>query len=373
MLDDESEDNFHGTRESYPYLSDVEWSAVERLTSSVGEDAVWSLLSSNDRDQQHSIISKFIQRELDAARAEVTQLHQQGHQQNELLRQQQSQSAVAASTRERRRETLKLEVSKYRGIQEDSLLRWFLEVDDAIKARHIEDEQMQIAFAKSNLSGRARTWALNLQLKDPNVFGSFAVFKSLLSQSFEPPRAEFRTLTELLKVKQGKRDVHTYAQHVRYLASCMVANPIPDFVLITVFLQGLTDGPVRSHLFRIELKSLEEAITTAVQEDFNVRQAHTGVAPYRPSRRIEVGGPEPMDLCHTESESSRVTDYKKSQKCYNCQKTGHYAYECSAPGVVPRTTGNSNRQAARRGPRRGSDVVAKPQQRNGQPKNGQGQ
>ena len=95
------------------------------MTSTVGEEAVWSLLSSNDRYQQYSITPQFIQRELDAARAEVTQLHQQGHQHNELLRQRQSQSDVAASTRERRRENLKLEVSKYRGIQDDSLLRWF--------------------------------------------------------------------------------------------------------------------------------------------------------------------------------------------------------------------------------------------------------
>ena len=152
-------------------------------------------------------------------------------------------------------------------------------MDDAIKARHIDDEEMQVAFAKSNFSGLARTWALNLQLHDPNVFRSLAVFKTLLSQTFEPPRAEFRTLTELLKIKQSKRDVHAYAQHVRYLASCMVANPVSEFVLITIFLQGLIDDPVRHHLFRIELKSLEEAITTAVQEDFSVRQAHTSLTP----------------------------------------------------------------------------------------------
>ena len=129
-------------------------------------------------------------------------------------------------------------------------------------------------------------------------------------------------------------NVHTYPQHVRYLASCLVASPLTDFVLITVFLQGLTDGPVRSHLFRIELNSLEEATTTAVQEDFNVRQAHAGVSPYRPARRVEAGGPEPMDLIHAGSESSGVNDYKKSQKGYKCQKTGHCEYECSAPGTV---------------------------------------
>ena len=114
-LDYEGDDTFHGTRESYSYLSDVEWSAVEQMSSIVGEEAVWSLLSSRVRDQQHSIIANFLQRELDAPRAEVTLLHQHSHQQTELLRQQQSQYATAASTRDRRHETLKLEVSKYRG------------------------------------------------------------------------------------------------------------------------------------------------------------------------------------------------------------------------------------------------------------------
>ena len=111
------------------------------------------------------------------------------------------------------------------------------------------------------------------------MFESLAVFKNLLSQTFEPPRAEFRTLSELLKIKQDKRDVHAYAQHVRYLASRMVANPVSEFVYITILLQGLIDDSVRNQLFRIELKSLEEAITTVLQEDYSVKQAHTSLNP----------------------------------------------------------------------------------------------
>uniref|UniRef100_M4BUF2 Retrotransposon gag domain-containing protein n=1 Tax=Hyaloperonospora arabidopsidis (strain Emoy2) TaxID=559515 RepID=M4BUF2_HYAAE len=140
----------------------------------------------------------FIQNELDVEREKVTLLHQQDSQQTELLREhsaqlfellRQQQATAIGSTCTRRPETLKIDISKYKGADEDSLLRWFVELDDVIRARHIVDEEMQIALAQSNLAGRAKTWALGLKLHDPYVFGSLEVFKSLLGQTFEPPRA----------------------------------------------------------------------------------------------------------------------------------------------------------------------------------------
>ena len=122
-------------------------------------------------------------------------------------------------------------------------MRWFVELNDAIDARRIDDERMQVSFTQSNLAGEARAWALILKLNDPNVFGSLRIFTTLLIETFEPPRAEFRTLSELVQLKQSKRKVYTYAQHVRYLASCMVVKPVSEFVLITIFVQGLSDGP----------------------------------------------------------------------------------------------------------------------------------
>ena len=65
-------------------------------------------------------------------------------QQKELLRQQ--QAASTGSTHTCRPESLKTEISKYKVTEEDSLLRWFVEFDDAIRACHIVDEQMQVAF-----------------------------------------------------------------------------------------------------------------------------------------------------------------------------------------------------------------------------------
>ena len=96
-------------------------------------------------------------------------------------------------------------------------MRWFVELDDAIQARRIEDDAMKVTFAMSNLAGRAKDWALGQKLHDSYVFESCEVFKTWLRQSFEPSHAEFRAQAELLDIKQGKRDVHAYAQHVRYL------------------------------------------------------------------------------------------------------------------------------------------------------------
>ena len=129
------------------------------MSSTVGNDAILAMLSSLDRDALHSAIAEFIQYELDEAKEKekVALLNQQGSQQAELLRLQQVQTPVPGMTQTRRPETLKIDISKYRGVEKDSLLRWFVELDDAIRARHIIDEQMQIAFAQSNLAGRAKT------------------------------------------------------------------------------------------------------------------------------------------------------------------------------------------------------------------------
>ena len=90
MLDDEGDD-FHPTHESYSHLSQIEWDAVERLSSTIGQEAVGALLSALGPDGQHATIAKFIQNELDVEREKVTLLHQKGSQQTELLREHSAQ------------------------------------------------------------------------------------------------------------------------------------------------------------------------------------------------------------------------------------------------------------------------------------------
>uniref|UniRef100_A0AAV1T926 Retrotransposon gag domain-containing protein n=1 Tax=Peronospora matthiolae TaxID=2874970 RepID=A0AAV1T926_9STRA len=173
----------------------------------------------------------------------------------------------------RRPETLKIDISMYKGTDAYSLLRWFVELDDAIRARHIEGDEMQVTFALSNLTERAKTWALGLNRHDPNVFESLEILRSRLKETFEPPRAEFKAFSAILRLKQVKRDLHAYARHLRYLASSVTENPVDEHTLINVFIYGLVDGTVKTYMFQEEFHTLERAIAYAEQEDFSLRQS----------------------------------------------------------------------------------------------------
>uniref|UniRef100_A0AAV1V9W4 Retrotransposon gag domain-containing protein n=1 Tax=Peronospora matthiolae TaxID=2874970 RepID=A0AAV1V9W4_9STRA len=129
---------------------------------------------------------------------------------------------------------------------------------------------MQVTLALSHLTGRAKTWALGLKLHDPNVFESLKILKSRLEETFELPGAEYRACSALLRLKQD--------------------------TLINVLIYGLVDGPVKTYMFREDFHTLERAIAYAEQEDFSLRQSQANSLNYRPTRRQETGGPEPMDL-----------------------------------------------------------------------------
>uniref|UniRef100_A0AAV1TVJ1 Uncharacterized protein n=1 Tax=Peronospora matthiolae TaxID=2874970 RepID=A0AAV1TVJ1_9STRA len=129
----------------------------------------------------------------------------------------------------------------------------------------------------SLLSDRSKTWALGLKLHDPNVFESLEILKSRLKETIEPPRAEFRARSALLRLKQGKRD-----------------------------------------MFREDFHTLEKAIAYAEQEDFSLTQSQDNSSNYRPMKRQETRGPEPVDLCYIESENSRSLSHNRTARCHRC-------------------------------------------------------
>ena len=85
MLDDKGED-FYPAHDIYSHLSQIEWDAAERLSLTIGKEAVRTTLSAMCPDGQHTTFAKFIQNDIGTERVKVSLLYQQGSPQAELLR-----------------------------------------------------------------------------------------------------------------------------------------------------------------------------------------------------------------------------------------------------------------------------------------------
>ncbi|KAF1313844.1 Integrase catalytic core protein, partial [Globisporangium splendens] len=251
------------TNERFPHLSSHEWAALERMRAVIGEAAVISLLRSASPDEQRNVATSFMHHE-------IMNSHRQ--------------PATPVTTM--RVAPLKLDVSPYRGGENEPLARWFVELDAAITARQLRDPMQQVLFAMSNLAGRAKSWAYGKRLAEPHCFYDLDDFKRELKKAFEPPQSEFRARAEFLKLRQGKYDLHSYAQRARYLVSSIVNEPIDASTQVVTFMAGLNDDPIRNQLFREYPKTLDEAIERAMQEEFSIKQAKfNGFGP-RPVRQL---------------------------------------------------------------------------------------
>uniref|UniRef100_K3XDF8 Retrotransposon gag domain-containing protein n=1 Tax=Globisporangium ultimum (strain ATCC 200006 / CBS 805.95 / DAOM BR144) TaxID=431595 RepID=K3XDF8_GLOUD len=132
---------------------------------------------------------------------------------------------------------LKLDVSPYRGGENEPLARWFVELDAAITARQLRDPIQQVLFAMSKLAGRAKSWAYGKRLAEPHCFYDLDDFKRELKKAFDLRRANFG----LAQTSSGKYDLHSYAQRARYLVSSIVDEPIDIPTQVVTFMTGLND------------------------------------------------------------------------------------------------------------------------------------
>ena len=149
------------TNEYFPHLSSHEWSALERMRDVIGEAAVVSLLRSASPEDQKSAAVSFMHHEIVESRKQV-----------------------ATPVSSFKTVPLKLNVSPYRGGENEPLSRWFVELDAAMSARQLRDPSQQVLFAMSNLAGRAKSWAYGKRLADPNYFFSYDNLKAELEMAF---------------------------------------------------------------------------------------------------------------------------------------------------------------------------------------------
>ncbi|GMF26345.1 unnamed protein product [Phytophthora fragariaefolia] len=131
---------------------------------------------------------------------------------------------------------------------------------------------------------------------------------------------------------------------MRVLTAALVGNPLPEHIKVTVFMDGLRVGPVRTQQFRGHANTMEEAIQIALHEGYSHRQVRTPATAWQGNSApgSEQGGspgngatsgPVPMDLGLAEQRDIR---------CFGCGRLGHMKRLCPARGQQKPSFGKSS-------------------------------
>ncbi|POM75099.1 LOW QUALITY PROTEIN: Gag protein [Phytophthora palmivora] len=188
---------------------------------------------------------------------------------------------------------LRLKVNSYEGKEGENFHFW----------------RLRVAFAVSNLGGRAKAWAYTREATTPDC-------EALLSEpAFRPTNYEYRQRSRFLACKQGKRELHEYIQEMRVLAASLVGNPLPEHIKLTVLMDGLKVGPSRTQLFRVQANTMEKAIQIALQEEYSHRQARTPTS-CKELQQLELApGRYPWNWVRPYRAPSVATDVGSSGTC----------------------------------------------------------
>ncbi|POM69951.1 Gag protein [Phytophthora palmivora] len=116
-------------------------------------------------------------------------------------------------------EEMQASFNPYERKEGENLHFWVREVELAMDPALISTERLRVAFALSNLGGRAKTWAYTREARLLHNLGP------ALRAAFIPANYEYRQRSRFLACKQGKRELHEYIQEMRVLAASLVENP----------------------------------------------------------------------------------------------------------------------------------------------------
>ncbi|KAG3031278.1 hypothetical protein PC121_g18774 [Phytophthora cactorum] len=303
-------------RNEFPHLNDSQYESVRKMAGIFGMEALQSLVAATPAEQVERVNAfDTYERGLIA--------HMRG-----------SIQPPMAEVKPSHQKPLRLKVNPYEGKEGGNIHFWVREVELAMDAALISTEQLRVAFALSNLSGRAKSWAYTREATTPGCFASWAQLCEQLRAAFLPANYEYHQRSQFLSCKQGKRELHEYIQEMRELTAPLVGNPLHEHIKVTVFMDGPRVGPAHTQLFRVQANTLEEAIQVALQEEYSHRQARTLAYAWpggsTPSANLTApSGPVPMELGPTEQQDIR---------CYGCGRLGHMKcapQEDSVSGFLP--------------------------------------
>ena len=104
--------------------------------------------------------------------------------------------------------------------------------------------------------------------------------------------------------------------------------PLPEMVLVTIFMEGLRTGVARTEVFRVYPTSLEAAVDIALNVEFNFKAARFGTHGYNPNSAnffSSFNRPENMGLSlaetNEEAELRAVEQHRNIRRYFTCGST----------------------------------------------------
>ncbi|GMF38579.1 unnamed protein product [Phytophthora fragariaefolia] len=237
------------TRQDFPHLTDAHWAKLEKMVSLLEEApfAGFPNLSAEQRKARVERIDKSTSSliaHVSAAAQEAARAAMRG----EALGTAQASITTSAPSKTRSSMTkpVKISVPTFDGKDSDNLVFWVRETEIALSAGQIYDARAKVAFALSNLGGRARAWAMACETANPGYFTSWSFMEQELRSTFLHANVSYRHHSNFLRCKQGKRSLQDYVMELHNLEAAMAGAPLSEDVKVTVFMDGVRMGPVSS-------------------------------------------------------------------------------------------------------------------------------
>ncbi|GMF27127.1 unnamed protein product [Phytophthora fragariaefolia] len=232
---------------------------------------------------------------------------------------------------------VKMSVPTFAGKDSDSHVFWVREIEIALSAGQIYEARAEVAFALSNFGGRARAWAMARETATPGYFTSRSFMEQELRSTFHLVNVTYRHRSNFLRCKQGKRSLQDYVMELHNLEAAMAGAPLSEDVKVSVFVDGVRTGPVRSELFRRQPKTFNEAVHIAMLEDHCERSAQGHTPTVEASE-----GPTPLEISLAESARPQRTQ-RAGGRCL-VDQPGHFRRNCP---TNPWTTTRDKKQSVR--------------------------
>ncbi|GMF56213.1 unnamed protein product [Phytophthora fragariaefolia] len=263
-------------RQDFHHLSDAHWATLGKMVSVLGE-AAFAGFPNLPAGQQRARVERFDKYEssliahVSAAAQEAVRATMRAEVQGAA--QASATNTASFSARLTTTKPVKMSVPTFDGNDSDSLGFWVREIEIALCAGQIYDAQAQVAFALSNLGGRARAWAMARETATPGYITSWSFMEQELRSTFLLADVAYRHRSNFLLSKQGKRSLQDYVMELHNLEAAMAGAPLSEDVKVTVFMDCVRTGPVRTELFRRQPITFNEVVNIAMLEDHCARSA----------------------------------------------------------------------------------------------------